>query len=81
MERGKGGMERKPRMYKLEVVKGDKVVPIPESNHFSQMIREAESDRFLGAHSLDKKSESLSGWQKYGLTATNPIALTKGKNK
>jgi hypothetical protein len=74
-------MVRKPRMYKVEVVKGDKIIAVPESNHFSQMIREAESDRFLNAHPLERRSEPLAGWKKYGLTATNPLSLTKGKNK
>jgi hypothetical protein len=73
-----------PRKYGLEVVKGNRVIPIAESNnHSSQIIREADSDRFLGSHSLGHPgSESrLAEVQKYGLFAANPQALIKGRNK
>jgi len=69
-----GAMTRK---YILEVVKGDKVIQVPEeSNISSQRIQEAKWDLMRGRMTSDAQEVA-----KYKLIATNPNDLLKGKNK
>jgi|GEM_PF-6974331 len=62
-----------PRKYLLEVVKGGKVISIPESSNIdSQRIQEAKWDLMHGRMTSDAREVA-----KYPLTATNPLALMK----
>ncbi|MFH0929714.1 MAG: hypothetical protein V1814_00490 [Candidatus Moraniibacteriota bacterium] len=43
-----------PRKYAIEIVKGDQIIPMPESsNHSSQKIREAQWDLMHGRMTPD----------------------------
>lgn len=66
-----------PRKYAIEIVKGDKTIPVTESDNISsQRIQDAKWDLMRGRMTLDVQELA-----KCDLLAKNPAALMKGKDR
>lgn len=77
--------EKPTREYRLFVVKGDKEIEAPDGNITAQMISEVQhsllQNKLYGRPIPAEHRELAEQLEKYPLTATDPQALMKGKNK